>query len=206
MNKTTRDLGLSVALLAIAGWVDAVGYLRLTHLFVSFMSGNSTQLAIAAVHGDPNLAWRAGAIVAVFVLGAFIGRLIETRTGGNRRRDVLALEAALLGLAALLSPRGFQNVFPMVAAMGLQNAAWHNASPLKTSRTFVTGVLVSLGEGLADALSGPRFSWTPHALMWLGLVAGAALGAFAYSHIGLFALALPALGAAALCVSPATQN
>ena len=42
------DLTLATVLLAIAGFVDAVGFLTLGHLFVSFASGNSTQFAIAA--------------------------------------------------------------------------------------------------------------------------------------------------------------
>lgn len=34
------------ALIGLAGWVDAVGYLALSPLFVSFMSGNSMQLGV----------------------------------------------------------------------------------------------------------------------------------------------------------------
>ncbi len=41
------DLLLAAALIAVAGFVDAIGFLTLGHLFVSFASGNSTQFAIA---------------------------------------------------------------------------------------------------------------------------------------------------------------
>lgn len=37
---------LAIALAALAGYVDAIGFLRLGGFFVSFMSGNSTRLAV----------------------------------------------------------------------------------------------------------------------------------------------------------------
>ena len=39
-------------LAALAGMVDVIGYPHLKGLFVSFMSGNSTQLAAALGRGD----------------------------------------------------------------------------------------------------------------------------------------------------------
>jgi uncharacterized membrane protein YoaK (UPF0700 family) len=43
-----RGLVLAGWLAALAGIVDAIGYLHLGGLFVSYMSGNSTQLAVAS--------------------------------------------------------------------------------------------------------------------------------------------------------------
>ncbi len=45
-EDTLGDLTLATVLLANAGFVDAVGFLTLSDLFVSFTRGNSTQLAI----------------------------------------------------------------------------------------------------------------------------------------------------------------
>jgi uncharacterized membrane protein YoaK (UPF0700 family) len=50
------DLTLAVFLIALAGFVDAVGFLILGNLFVSFMSGNSTQFAILAGRASWGLA------------------------------------------------------------------------------------------------------------------------------------------------------
>ena len=42
---------LALLLTAIAGFLDAIGYAQLHHLFVSFMSGNSTHLGMSlALH------------------------------------------------------------------------------------------------------------------------------------------------------------
>ena len=46
-----RDIALAASLSAIAGYVDAIGFLKLGGFFVSFMSGNSTRLGVGAATG-----------------------------------------------------------------------------------------------------------------------------------------------------------
>ncbi|MBV9199232.1 MAG: DUF1275 family protein, partial [Alphaproteobacteria bacterium] len=60
---------------------------------------------------------------------------------------------------------------------------------------FVTGVLVRFGQGLGDFLTGHATgsSWLLQAIPWAGLIAGATLGAFAYSRIGEPAIWLPVI-------------
>src|SRR5215472_19023315 len=50
--EVARGLVLAAMLAALAGMVDAIGYLHLKGLFVSFMSGNSTQLAVSLGQGN----------------------------------------------------------------------------------------------------------------------------------------------------------
>jgi hypothetical protein len=50
--EAARGLVVATMLAALAGMVDVIGYLHLKGLFVSFMSGNSTQLAAALGRGD----------------------------------------------------------------------------------------------------------------------------------------------------------
>jgi len=97
--------GLVIAgrLAALAGMVDAIGYLHLSGLFVSFMSGNSTHLAVSL--GQGNLA-EAGAIsklVALFVLGAAAGQVLAGFTGEWHMSWVLAGVTVLLTMAAFLA-------------------------------------------------------------------------------------------------------
>ena len=37
---------IGLCLTAVAGWVDAIGFLRLGGLYTSFMSGNTTHLGV----------------------------------------------------------------------------------------------------------------------------------------------------------------
>lgn len=193
-----ETLLMTLLLLAVAGWVDALGFLRLSGIFVSFMSGDSTQFAVALARGNGAKARLTLTIVAVFLAGAATGRGLARLAGGRRQAAVLLVEAGLLSLAFVTAPRGQEpsaSLGLLVFAMGLQNAAVHRAAGVKASLTYVTGTLVALGEGLADAIlvrSGTeRWSFAPYLLFWCALVAGAAVGALAEGAFGRGALITP---------------
>jgi uncharacterized membrane protein YoaK (UPF0700 family) len=191
-----RRLAFAVALTTIAGYVDAVGFLQVGHLFVSFMSGDSTQLAVAAARANWSEMGEAGGVIALFVIGVIAGRILSRAMKHRYRAAVLPTEAILLASAALFQTSGASVIVPMVLAMGLQNAALHKVGDIKTSLTYVTGTLVNFGEKLADAFSTSdpkqRWAWAPYLLLWLGLIIGAAFGALFYQMLQLRALLIPA--------------
>jgi uncharacterized membrane protein YoaK (UPF0700 family) len=178
--------------------VDAIGYLRLGHLFVSFMSGNSTQLAVAVGRGNWSDAGTIAELIAVFVLGAAAGQVIAGLAGRRHLSWILAAVAILLAIAAALatSPE------PMVLAMGALNASMQRAGKIVVSVTYVTGILVKFGQGLGDFLTRRLTGWTwlVQALPWAGLTAGATIGSVAYMRMGAVAIWLPALLAGLLAV------
>ncbi|HTR12842.1 MAG TPA: YoaK family protein [Roseiarcus sp.] len=203
MNRA--DFGhilLATALMALAGFVDAVGFLTLKGLFVSFMSGNSTQFALNAGRHDWTVAAPAGALVGLFVAGVVAGRLLGRAAGGWRRPIILLAEAILLAVASFVRPAGFMPAILMTLAMGAQNTIQHRAGWVRTPGAYVTGALVSFGERLADAIvgAGPRIGWAPYLLLWVALVFGGSMGAVAYGGAGLRALFIPAVGAAILSI------
>ncbi len=201
------DLMLAILLVALAGFVDAVGFLILGGLFVSFMSGNSTQFAIRTGQALWSAAAPAGAVVGVFVAGVFVGRLTANGAGAWRRPAILSLEAACLALAAWLPLPALATGALMALAMGAQNGILHTAGRTTTGLTYITGSLVKFGEALADALTGAgpvSASW-PYLALWLGIVAGGVSGAVAYGVLGLAALTLPALAAGLLAVATAAK-
>ncbi len=201
------NLALAVALTMLAGFVDAVAFVRLDGLFVSFMSGNSTSLAAEPSQGRIGSAAAAGGVIALFVMGAFAGRLLALSAGPWRRPALLSVVAALLMAAAIaVSPHAqgaglALGVACMPLAMGMQNSVLARAGAAKVTATYVTGTLVNLGHGLADAVLGAPSSWAAYLLMWLGLVAGAALGALGAGRYGALALVLPAASAALLALA-----
>ena len=64
---------------AIAGWVDAQGFLALQGIFVSFMSGNTTLLGIALAPGNWGQAGSVGLVIGLStVAGMTYGTLCST--------------------------------------------------------------------------------------------------------------------------------
>jgi uncharacterized membrane protein YoaK (UPF0700 family) len=201
-DQRTRALAASLA--AVAGYVDATGFLASKGFFVSFMSGNSTRLAVGSVERAADAA-AALALITIFVVGVVIGSLIGRRAGRHQRSSVIVLVAAALMLAALLSvvgqPRTALGL--MALAMGAENAIFEAEGEVQIGLTYMTGTLVKFGQRLGTALSGgDRWGWLPYAMLWLGLVAGAVVGAVMFPLFGLVSLLLPAalLGVLALLV------
>lgn len=198
---------LAAGLSALAGFVDATGFLKLGGFFVSFMSGNTTRLAAGLAMGTPAAAIAAG-LVALFVIGVMAGTLAGHAARRHRPVIVLVLVAGLLATAALLGMLGLTRgaVIAMTLAMGAENAVFTREGEVHIGLTYMTGTLVKLGQRLTAALLGVRDTgWASYLLLWLGLTAGAVAGAMLYPWLGLNNLwlaAVVAAGCAALASRP----
>jgi uncharacterized membrane protein YoaK (UPF0700 family) len=204
-------------LTAIAGWVDAIGFVSLGGFYLSFMSGNTTQLGIGLSRFDASMVWLPALLLACFVFGAFVGTLVHWVSGRWNLPAILLVEGGLLALAlafSLFHSPLIGATEPLAVAMGAQNAALKSDRGPRVGGTFVTGTVFGLGEKLAlwclgRGGLGPAFR---HALGWIALAVGAAAGAWAFSAYGLLALALPAgcvlilAGATGLAVLGTTEQ
>jgi uncharacterized membrane protein YoaK (UPF0700 family) len=209
MLDSHRNIALACALSALAGYVDAIGFLHLGGLFVSFMSGNSTRLGVSLADGQWETAAGAFGLIVLFVIGAAGGSLLVLGRGLHRQPWLLFTEALLLAIAALAYAFRQPTVAigAIVLAMGLENAVFQIHGGAGLGLTYVTGALVKVGQLLADALmGGPRLGFLPNLLLWAALVFGSLCGALAYHWMNLgaiwfaaaFALALGAIVAASV--------
>lgn len=170
----------AIALAAMAGFVDAVGFLSADGYFVSFMSGNSTRLGVS-LGTDPLRAAMPLMLIAGFLFGVTAGALVARRARRSRKPAVLALVALALTAAASGRVLGLPGLMlgGMVVAMGALNNTFQRGGEVSVGLTYMTGALVKLGQGLANALAGERDTgWSSWAGLWAGLLAGAVLGAF----------------------------
>lgn len=195
-----RDMALAIGSSTLAGYVDAIGFLSLGGFFVSFMSGNSTRLAVG-IAGMPPEAFVAARLIGSFLLGVVVGSLIGRTAGRRRPQAVLTLVAAMLAAAAALAGVGAAEfaMLLVAAAMGAENTTFERDGEVAIGLTYMTGTLVKLGQRIAGALTGgPRLAWLPYLGLWLGLVMGAVTGALVWPFIGLAGLWFAALAALGL--------
>ncbi|QNQ10990.1 YoaK family protein [Sphingomonas alpina] len=197
MKQLDRSgLALALMLAGVAGFVDAVAFITIGQFFVSFMSGNSTRLAVSAALG----AWRdvgfAAGLVALFVTGVAAGNIIGARVAGNRIAVLLLVEALLLAGAAMLHATGRPVAAAplMVLAMGSANAVFMADGEVRFGVTYMTGALARIGERLAAAAigTGQVREVMPWLGLWIALVAGAVAGAALALSYGGVVVAMPA--------------
>src|ERR1700722_15162372 len=206
--QAQRAERLAAALAMIAGFIDAYGIITYG-VFVSFMSGNTTQTGYQTAEGLFGPASLSALAILFFVVGSFAGTLLVQAAGRLARRAVFGVVAAALFEVIGLKYFGFLSVGFGIAivsvAMGVMNSALSRVGAQSVSLTFVTGTLSRVGAHLARAakrapLADAQGPWDTHlrrALMlsrvWTGFFAGAVLSGAATPRYGAPALLAPAL-------------
>ena len=182
----------ALALTGVAGYVDAMGYVALLHVYTANMSGNSIALGMDVVRGE----WRGATFRALPVLTFFAGLMIASviieiaKLRGVRRRVSIALAVELVCLLSVVRLAPTVAVTRVTAtqalvvalsavAMGAQNASLRDAGVLDVYTTHVTGTLTTLAREASRFIVGRRIK-TAHLLLLAGLwvlyVVGAAAG------------------------------
>lgn len=183
-----RTRALAYGLSALSGFVDANAFMMIGGFFVSFMSGNTTRLAVGlALHGRD--AAVAGTLIALFVLGVMVGSLIGDTVRRRRRAAVLALLTLLITGAATVASLGYHWGAGLIlaSAMGAENAIFQRDGEVSIGLTYMTGTLVKCGQRIAGALrGGDPLAWLPYLSLWIALAGGAIAGALAWRqwHLG----------------------
>ena len=156
---------VAVAVTWVAGFVDAVGYLVLSRVFVAHQTGNTVGSALDLVNGERGESFRRGYPVAVFVAGLLLAEFvleIAKRAGAKSILwRALALEAifllAFIACGTALSNgthrRSFSAEVILITlatlAMGVQNASLRKIGVLTIFTTHITGTLSKLAEEAA---------------------------------------------------------
>ena len=121
--------GLAIALSSLAGFIDALGFITLGGVFVSFMSGNSTRFAVGTADGAWQTVALIGGVLALFVLGVILGSVVAELTDRDRRTRKIAVLATVTVLltvaaAAVLVDWTPVSVIAMTLAMGTENSVF----------------------------------------------------------------------------------
>ncbi len=200
LDRHARLLALCLA--ALAGYVDAIGFIQVGGFFVSFMSGNSTRLAVGLMDHAADWMKAAGLLLAFFlgvISGSLLGRKIR-----RRHRAVLALVSTILFLAALAGQAELLllSALALAFAMGAENATFERDGEVLVGLTYMTGTFVKAGQRIAGAMLGEdRRAWMPHMMLWVALVGGAVAGAAMQTYFGALSLWCAVAVSAACCVA-----
>ncbi len=195
---------VAILLAALAGFVDAIGFIHSQGFFVSFMSGNSTRLGVGTIQSG-SLALTGLLVIGAFVVGVAAGTFVSRAVASALRRPaVMLLVTLLLALGAAGMSREVPALVTLclvAAAMGSANVVLEAGGEVRIGVTYMTGALVRIGQGLGDLLGGRRdgawLRWLP---LWMALVCGASAGALAMQRLGPSALWLAAALSAGLTV------
>ncbi|MHA6332420.1 YoaK family protein [Qipengyuania sp. CAU 1752] len=191
---------LAICLAALAGYVDAVGFVEAGGYFVSFMSGNTTRLGVDLA-SNLSAALLPLGLIGSFTFGAFVGALLcESRP---KRRKTIALGSAaillVLSNVLLVALPGLCFLGACAMAMGALNNAFSREGEVQIGVTYLNGALVRLAQGLALRVRGQDASrHGGYGALWLGLAAGSLAGAASFAIGDSIGLQLAAVGALAL--------
>lgn len=196
-----RERIIATGFAAMAGMVDAIGFLASGGFFLSFMSGNSTRLSIGLAEGAPYV-FMVAALIISFVGGVIWGSLIGNGSNmavNKRQAMILAGIALLLFAAPVLADFGWLLAAICLAAfcMGAENTLYERDGSVSFGLTYMTGALVKIGQGVATMLrGGARTAWLPYLFLWAGLIGGAVIGALVFARFDIYSLWIPATLAA----------
>ena len=193
-------LMLVACLSVLAGMTDAIGFMA-SGDFVSFMSGNTTRLAVAISAGDLGLTGRLVLLVATFVVGNALGVLVSRFSKRHALPLLLCIGALLCAAALWPATDTLPALLAAIIAMGMLNAAVEEVNGLPVGLTYVTGALSRFGRGLGRWLMGERRNgWRVQLIPWAGMFIGAVIGALLEQPMGLRALWVSGALAGALWV------
>jgi uncharacterized membrane protein YoaK (UPF0700 family) len=181
-----RAIPLICLLCAVAGSIDACAYLLSGRVFVANMTGNTVLLAISLLQRNPREAALRGGLVAAFLIGVIIARLLA-RIAGERptktqRIAILCVESVVLLMLAWKKAEADAVLLLLLACvLGVQNGAFRYIGGFHLNTTFITGDLELLGEAIMNPRNSDsrnsRAEVSAFVLSWVGYAGGAALGA-----------------------------
>lgn len=189
MTRRAQDLQVAAVagtLAAVAGYVDALGFVLLQGMFTSHMTGDTAHMGRVLIAGDRAGLIRFAWLLAMFLAGLFVSAMI---TGLGKQRGfhstfgvALGLEAALLFASPLMT-----GYFPLAAAlagsMGIQTLTVTTVAELRIYTTYMTGNVAKFAEGATQFLITGKRMELRHSLvagmLWVCFFAGVAFGALA---------------------------
>lgn len=185
---------LAIFLAFIAGYLDAAGLLK-WKIYVSFMSGNTTQLGVAFSGAKSTIIITTFTVIACFVLGVYTGTCLSLWKDAKIQTIPFYIVSGILILYTTVSHYYYINTVLSIAIIGfstgIMNTIVTSVGNQKINTDFVTGTLNSLARNAAMfSMSSNEVNKRAYKinairlfLLWTGFISGAFTFAFPTSFI-----------------------
>lgn len=188
-----------VSLSAVAGMINAICFLGLSHQVVSHLTGPTSLLGTSLATGNWAYAGFVWGVLIAFCLGATVSGLVIQDSAlkiGRRYGAVLLLESLLIiASIPLFEKSTIWAIWLAAGACGLQNAMATTSSGALLRTTHLTGMFTDLGIGLGHWIRGlplPLNRLTLSGMVISGFLAGSLAGTWLFRSMGYQGLWVPA--------------
>lgn len=203
-GQTKIQERLAIVLALIAGYIDATGLIK-WKTYVSFMSGNTTQLGtvISGYQWAPIIT--STTVIGCFILGIYVGTCLSLWKKLHMHSLPFMVVSGILILYTIADYYFNIGPLPSIAiigfTMGMMNTIVTSVGNQKVNTDFVTGTLNSLARNAAmlsmskDITEGKQYKVNAiHLLLvWMGFLSGASAAPFILPFLGAWIMTVPAL-------------
>ncbi|KIC63980.1 YoaK family protein [Chryseobacterium taiwanense] len=195
---------LAIFLAFIAGYTDATGLIQ-WKTYVSFMSGNTTQLGTAFFSEKSEVIITSLTVITSFVIGIYAGTCLSMWEKCKIKTIPIYIVSIILMLYSVIWYYHQIAIIPSVAlisfAMGMMNTIVTSVGDLKVNTDFVTGTLNSLAKNTAiftmsndeHERKESKANAIHLLLLWIGFLSGAAISPILLQVLKNWILIIPAV-------------
>lgn len=194
---------LAIFLAFIAGYIDATGLIK-WKTYVSFMSGNTTQLGASFFSEKFGIIITSVTVIVSFLIGIYAGTCLSLWKKCNIKTIAFYIVSGILILYTFINYCFQLGNIPSISiigfAMGMMNTIVTTVGNQKVNTDFVTGTLNSLARNTAmlsmtkDKVEKEEYkSNAIHLLLlWMGFLSGATVAPILINVLVNWTLILPA--------------
>jgi len=194
---------LAIFLAFIAGYTDATGLIQ-WKTYVSFMSGNTTQLGAAFFNEKSGIIITSVTVILFFLTGIYTGTCLSLWKRCRVKNITFYIVSGIMIFYSIADYyEHIANVISIAVigfSMGLMNTIVTSVGSQKINTDFVTGTLNSLARAAAlfvmndnkDQRNEYKANIFHLLFLWLGFLSGASAAPFLLAFSGNWALIFPA--------------
>lgn len=174
----------------IYGYVNALGFVVMKGMFLTFMSGNSVKLGVDLGKMEIVITYKFFILFVCIVTGVFLGDFILSVIKKNSLIIIIGMELILFLISLILSSMydTWEMLLPLVIAIGIQNIINMTIGNSLIGKSFITGMICNLGISLSKAVQ-KKGTWKQpfiYISAWMMFILGASIGTLIISKNNLF--------------------